>query len=203
MRTIQDLRKDEEKLRALKVRSNIIFYLFLVLFIVGLFKIFQLTILDRVDYEAESDKNRIITIPIYPSRGLIKLSDGTIVAENIVTHGIYIKDKLFDSAKDQIELLFKDVLNEDRNLNELKMGSNLGSNIWLAESLTEKELARYEFFKNDLPSIELETKLVRYLPHQNLFSHAVGHLGKVNPQERLFLSKKEYPNGSFIGKVGI
>ena len=203
MRTIQDLRKDEEKLRALKVRSNIIFYLFLVLFIVGLFKIFQLTILDRVDYEAESDKNRIITIPIYPSRGLIKLSDGTIVAENIVTHGIYIKDKLFDSAKDQIELLFKDVLNEDRNLNELKMGSNLGSNIWLAESLTEKELARYEFFKNDLPSIELETKLVRYLPHQNLFSHAVGHLGKVNPQERLLLSKEEYPNGSFIGKVGI
>ena len=203
MRTIQDLRKDEEELRALKVRSNIISYLFLVLFIVGLFKIFQLTILDRVDYEAESDKNRIITIPIYPSRGLIKLSDGTIVAENIVTHGIYIKDKLFDSAKDQIELLFKDVLNEDRNLNELKMESNLGSNIWLAESLTEKELARYEFFKNDLPSIELETKLVRYLPHQNLFSHAVGHLGKVNPQERLLLSKEEYPNGSFIGKVGI
>ena len=203
MRTIQDLRKDEEKLRALKVRSNIIFYLFLVLFIVGLFKIFQLTILDRVDYEAESDKNRIITIPIYPSRGLIKLSDGTIVAENIVTHGIYIKDKLFDSAKDQIELLFKDVLHEDRNLNELKMGSNLGSNIWLAESLTEKELARYEFFKNELASIELETKLVRYLPHQNLFSHAVGHLGKVNPQERLLLSKEEYPNGSFIGKVGI
>ena len=203
MRTIQDLRKDEEELRALKVRSNIISYLFLVLFIVGLFKIFQLTILDRVDYEAESDKNRIITIPIYPSRGLIKLSDGTIVAENIVTHGIYIKDKLLDSAKDQIELLFKDVLNEDRNLNELKMGSNLGSNIWLAESLTEKELARYEFFKNDLPSIELETKLVRYLPHQNLFSHAVGHLGKVNPQERLLLSKEEYPNGSFIGKVGI
>ena len=203
MRTIQDLIKDEEELRALKVRSNIISYLFLVLFIVGLFKIFQLTILDRVDYEAESDKNRIITIPIYPSRGLIKLSDGTIVAENIVTHGIYIKDKLFDSAKDQIELLFKDVLNEDRNLNELKMESNLGSNIWLAESLTEKELARYEFFKNDLPSIELETKLVRYLPHQNLFSHAVGHLGKVNPQERLLLSKEEYPNGSFIGKVGI
>ena len=203
MRTIQDLRKDEEKLRALKVRSNIISYLFLVLFIVGLFKIFQLTILDRVDYEAESDKNRIITIPIYPSRGLIKLSDGTIVAENIVTHGIYIKDKLLDSAKDQIELLFKDVLNEDRNLNELKMGSNLGSNIWLAESLTEKELARYEFFKNELASIELETKLVRYLPHQNLFSHAVGHLGKVNPQERLLLSKEEYPNGSFIGKVGI
>ena len=203
MRTIQDLRKDEEELRALKVRSNIISYLFLVLFIVGLFKIFQLTILDRVDYEAESDKNRIITIPIYPSRGLIKLSDGTIVAENIVTHGIYIKDKLFDSAKDQIELLFKDVLNEDRNLNELKMESNLGSNIWLAESLTEKELARYEFFKNELASIELETKLVRYLPHQNLFSHAVGHLGKVNPQERLLLSKEEYPNGSFIGKVGI
>ena len=203
MKTIQDLRKDEEKLRALKVRSNIISYLLLVLFIVGLFKIFQLTILDRVDYEAESDKNRIITIPIYPSRGLIKLSDGTIVAENIVTHGIYIKDKLLDSAKDQIELLFKDVLNEDRNLNELKMGSNLGSNIWIAESLTEKELARYEFFKNDLPSIELETKLVRYLPHQNLFSHAVGHLGKVNPQERLLLSKEEYPNGSFIGKVGI
>ena len=202
MRTIQDLRKDEQVVNSLKNRSKVIFVILFILILSSSFKLFQLTIIERDSYTVESEKNRIIEIPIYPSRGLITLEDGTIIAENIVTQGIFIRNKFLETSKDQIEVLFRDVLEEKRNFfvpDETKEGEK----IWLAKDLTAKELAKYELYKNSLVNLELGTNLRRYLPHQNLFSHVIGHLGPIDSDERLSLSKKEYPADSYIGKVGI
>ena len=199
---MKDLRKDEQAVHSLKNRSKVIFVILFILILSSSFKLFQLTIIERDSYTVESEKNRIIEIPIYPSRGLITLEDGTIIAENIVTQGIFIRNKFLESSKDQIEVLFRDVLEEERNFlipNETKQGQK----IWLAKDLTVKELAKYELHKNALVNLELGTNLRRYLPHQNLFSHVIGHLGPIDREERLSLSKKEYPADSYIGKVGI
>ena len=90
MKIIQDLKKDEKEIQSLKSRSRIVLVVISFLILVGLFKIIQLTILDNNDYVTESDKNRIINMPLFPARGLIQLQDGTIIAENIVFQGIYI-----------------------------------------------------------------------------------------------------------------
>ena len=203
MKTIQDLRKDEKDAQSLRSRSGVIFSFLLILIIAGIFKIIQLTVLDRVDYEAVSDKNRIINIPIYPARGLIKLEDGTIIAENIVTKGLYIQRKLFDTSRDQIEKLYTQILDESRAFDDQKLQIKNEEKIWLVRSLSQKELAKYEVHKNSMPSIKLEAKLRRYLPHRNLFSHVVGHLGLVNNDEMLSLSRAEYLGDSYIGKVGL
>ena len=203
MKTIQDLRKDEKDAQSLRSRSGVLFSFLLILIIAGIFKIIQLTVLDRVDYEAVSDKNRIINIPIYPARGLIKLEDGTIIAENIVTKGLYIERKLFDTSRDQIEKLYTQILDESRAFDDQKLQIKNEEKIWLVRSLSQKELAKYEVHKNSMPSIKLEAKLRRYLPHRNLFSHVVGHLGLVNKDEMLSLSRAEYLGDSYIGKVGL
>ena len=203
MKTIQDLRKDEKDAQSLRSRSRVIFSFLLILIIAGIFKIIQLTVLDRVDYVAVSDKNRIINIPIYPARGLIKLEDGTIIAENIVTKGLYIERKLFDTSRDQIEKLYTQILDESRAFDDQKLQIKNEEKIWLVRSLSQKELAKYEVHKNSMPSIKLEAKLRRYLPHRNLFSHVVGHLGLVNKDEMLSLSRAEYLGDSYIGKVGL
>ena len=203
MRNLRDLRKDDEEIRSLRSRSKVISLFLFILFLFGIFKIIELTVLDRVNYEAESDKNRIINLPIYPARGIIKLMDGTIIAENIVTHDLYINGRKLSSAKDQIDQLFTKVLNENRELPELVLDLSSQKKIWLVKDLTEMELAKFELYKNSLIDIRIETQLKRYLPHKNLFSHVIGHLGKINNEERLSLSKKEYPHDALIGKVGI
>ena len=203
MRTIQDLRENEKDAQSLRSRSGVIFFFLLILIISGAFKILQLTILDRVNYEAESDKNRIIYIPIYPARGLISLEDGTLIAENIVTKDLYIKTKLYESSIDQIEKLRDIVLDENRKSDQFQVKSQAEEKIWLVRNLSEQEIAKYEVHKSSMPDIELEAKLRRYLPHKNLFSHVIGHLGLINMDERLSLSRAEYPDDSFIGKVGI
>ena len=108
MRIDQDLRSNEKDLRALKQRSSFLFFFIFLLMIVGLFKIIELTVIDRLEYFSESEKNRIINVPIYPARGLIKLSNGEVVAENIVTHELTIKKSLIDSSSTEIN----DLLNE-------------------------------------------------------------------------------------------
>ena len=203
MRTIQDLRRDEKDTQSLRSRSGVIFFFLLILIISGVFKILQLTVLDRDNYEAESDKNRIINLPIYPARGLITLEDGTLIAENIVTKDLYIKTKLYEASIDQVEHLHDKVLDENRKLDQLQVPIQDEEKIWLARNLSEQELARYEVQKNSMPNIQLEAKLRRYLPHKNLFSHVIGHLGLINMDERLSLSRAEYPDDSFIGKVGL
>ena len=85
MRTDQDLISNVNDLRRLKRRSSFLFFFAFLLIAVALYKIIELTVLDRQEYFTESEKNRIINVPIYPARGLIKLSNGEIVAEIIVT----------------------------------------------------------------------------------------------------------------------
>ena len=203
MRTIQDLRRDEEDIRSLKGRSGIILSFLFILIILGNFKILQLIVVDGDDYEAESDKNRIIDVPIYPSRGLIRLQDGTIVAENIVTQGIFIKKQLLESSQDEIQVLYEKVLDKRRKFPGIKEIGKEIKIIWLAVDLSEREISKYQVHKNSIPNLQLDVNLRRYLPHKHLFSHVIGHLGKINSQERLALTRQEYPADSFIGKVGL
>ena len=102
MRTDQDLINNVNDLERLKRRSSLLFFFVFLLTIVGMSKIIELTVLDRQEYLTESEKNRIINIPIYPARGLIKLSNGEIIAENIVTHDLSIKKSLFDQSSTEI-----------------------------------------------------------------------------------------------------
>ena len=88
MRTDQDLINNVNDLERLKRRSSLLFFFVFLLTVVGLSKIIELSVLDRQEHFTESEKNRIINVPIYPARGLIKLSNGEIIAENIVMHDL-------------------------------------------------------------------------------------------------------------------
>ena len=203
MKIIQDLKKDEKEIQSLKSRSRIVLVFISFLILVGLFKIIQLTILDNNDYVTESDKNRIINIPLFPARGLIQLQDGTIIAENIVFQGIYINRKFIDSSGAQIELLYKKILQDRPKFSHLSNKGEFKEKIWLVDNLNEKELARYELYKNSLPNIKLETSLRRFLPHKNLFSHVVGHMGRITRDDEIYFSTEKYLSDSLIGKVGL
>lgn len=203
MKIIQDLKKDEKEIQSLKSRSRIVLVIISFLILVGLSKIIQLTILDNNDYVTESDRNRIINMPLFPSRGLIQLQDGTIIAENIVFQGIYINRKFIESSGAQIELLHEKVLQDRPKVSYLSYKGESKEKIWLVDNLNEKELAKYELYKNSLPNIKLETSLRRFLPHKNLFSHVVGHMGRITRDDEIDFSTEKYLSDSLIGKVGL
>ncbi len=199
----QGLNNSKNDLRKLKQRSSVLFILVSILMIAGLTKIIELTVIDRQEYFAESESNRIINVPIYPARGLIKLANGEIVAENLVMHDLTIKRSLFDKSASEINDLREMLSGSSTKFGKtnLKIINN-SDEIILYSSLDSSELAKYQLNKDRWPSVELKTQLRRYLPHKNLFSHVVGHLGEVTKEEaRLY--QGSYQQGSLLGKIGL
>jgi Cell division protein FtsI/penicillin-binding protein 2 len=176
----QDLISKVNDLTILKRRSSLLFFFVFLLTAVGLSKIIELTVLDRQEYLTESEKNRIINIPIYPARGLIKLSNGEIIAEKIETHDLSIKKSLIQQSSTQINdlqrILLKPELEIQSNISQI---TNSSDEVILIAGLSSEQLAKYQINKEKWPSIELKTGLRRFLPPKNVFSHVVGHLGEV------------------------
>ena len=65
MKIVQDLKRDEREIESLKGRSKVVFVFIIFLILAGNFKIIQLTVLDQNEYITESDKNRIINLPLF------------------------------------------------------------------------------------------------------------------------------------------
>ncbi len=202
MRIDHHLKSKENDLRILKQRSSILFFLAFLLVLIGLYKIIELTVLDRQQYFTESEKNRIINVPIYPSRGLIKLTDGEIVAENIVKHELLIRKDLVNKASNEIEDL-QNILSLPDIVLDLSKTINGSDELILISGLTYEQLAKYQTNKQKWPSIELKTQLRRFLPHKNVFSHVIGHLGEVTKEDERQYQDIRYKAGSYIGKVGL
>ena len=204
MRTDQDLISNANDLKRLKQRSSFLFFFIFLLIVIGLYKIIELTVLDRQQYFTESEKNRIINIPIYPARGLIKLSNGEIIAENIVTHDLSIKKSLFDQSSTEINDLLRILLESELEIqsNALQI-TNSSDELILISGLSSKQLAKYQINKEKWPSVELKTELRRFLPHKNIFSHVVGHLGEVTKEDKRQNQGTRYKSGSYLGKIGL
>ena len=111
-----NLDRESKAQQQLKKRSVFLFLLISVLGVATLFQLVKLTILDSTLYTTLSDENRIIRVPIYPSRGLIKLSNDEIVIENIVSQALTIVPaKTQDLAKTLRELR-ADLVIDDKQL---------------------------------------------------------------------------------------
>ena len=204
MRTDQDLINKVNDLERLKRRSSLLFFCVFLLTVVGLSKIIELTVLDRQEYFTESEKNRIINVPIYPARGLIKLSNGEIIAENIVTHDLSIKKSLFDQSLTQINDLQRILLEPELEIqSNISQITNSSDELILIPGLSAEQLAKYQINKEKWPAIELKTRLRRFLPHKNVFSHVVGHLGEVTKEDKRRNQGTKYQQGAYLGKVGL
>ena len=112
-----NLDREKDAQTKLTKRSLFLFLLIGLFGIITLFQIVKLTVIDSSLYTTISEENRIIRIPIYPSRGLIRLSDGEIVTENVVSQALTISpSKIKDIDQTLKELKKSFIINEKQLL---------------------------------------------------------------------------------------
>ena len=204
---ISNLDKENSSFRQLKTRSKFLFILITLLGGVTLFQIIKLTVIDANLYSTKSDDNRIIRLPIYSSRGLIRLHDGEIIVENVVSQALtIIPDKTVN-----LELTLKE-LKEELYLREeelqsfnkrLKKNSSVYETLVIAENLTQEQIAKYTVEKERWPSTSIKAQLLRFNVLGSLFSHVIGHLGPISIEEQEDSEKFLYPLSYWIGKTGV
>ncbi len=109
-------------------------------------------------------------------------------------------DKSTNEIKDLKEMLSEDWVEFEKGDAEIINGSD---EIILLSTINSEQLAKYQVNKERWPSIYLKTLLRRFLPHKNLFSHVIGHLGQVTKEEARQDDDFIYLLGSHLGKVGL
>ena len=203
------LNLDREKEAQTKLTKRAIFLFLLVgLFgIITLFQIVKLTIIDSSLYTTISNENRIVRVPIYPARGLIRLSNGEIVTENIVSQALTISPSKIKNINQTLAELKKSfIINEKQLLayKEQSIGKKSSfERLVLAQNLSQAQIARFSVESDRWPGLSIEARLMRFNLFGPIFSHVLGYVGQINLEEIEDSMDFSYPLSFQIGKSGV
>jgi penicillin-binding protein 2 len=157
-------------------------------------------------YRTQSERNRLHLQPLPPKRGLIFDRNGVLLADNrpsfilsVVPERSEALEETLTYLQGLIEISENDL---ERFRRELKR-SRPYSPVPLRFRLTEEERARLAVNQHQLPGVLVDAQLLRHYPHGELFSHALGYVGRINEREEELLDETNYRGTFHIGKVGI
>lgn len=166
-----------------------------------------LQVMEYEKYRTLSDQNRISIEPIPPTRGLIMDRNGTLLADNRPSYAVSIVKELcpdIDAAIAQIgELVLLDEAQIDRFHKRLEQRQRPHTPVALKFKLTEEEIATIAVNQHRLPGVTLDASLVRHYPWNDMLSHAVGYVGRINEKELKTLDATNYSATEHVGKTGI
>lgn len=203
------LNLDREKEAQTKLTKRSIFLFLLVGFfaIITLFQIVKLTVLDSSLYRTISDENRIVRVPIYPSRGLIRLSDGEIVVENIVSQALTISPSKIKDIDQTLKELKKSFIINEKQLLAFKEKSISKKpkyeRLVIAQNLSQEQIARFSVESDRWPGLSIEARLMRFNLFGPIFSHVLGYVGQISLEEIEDSVNFSYPLSFQIGKSGV
>ncbi|MEK7875919.1 MAG: penicillin-binding protein 2, partial [Pseudomonadota bacterium] len=160
--------------------------------------------------QALAETNRISIVPIAPNRGVIVDRNGVVLAHNYSAYTLEITpgkvenlDALIDELATLVEIApkdrrrFKKLLDESKNFESLPIRTRL----------SDHEIARFAANRYRFAGVDLNARLFRQYPQSELFSHVVGHIGRINQHD---LDKLEadgqlanYSGTDYIGKTGL
>jgi len=161
-------------------------------------------------YATLSQENRVKLVAIPPNRGLIYDRNGILLAENRPSFRLVLTPEEVKNIEDTLARLREVIELSEQDLTrfrELLPRSRRFESVPLKFKLTEEEVARLAVNRHRFPGLEVQAELTRSYPWGELASHAIGYVGRINPQElqRLEEQGKEanYRGTSHIGKLGI
>lgn len=167
---------------------------------------FTLQITEYEIYRTESDRNRVQLQPLPPKRGLIYDRNGVLLADNRPSHILSIVRERVPDLEETLAQLQQMVPITERDLDNFRKKLNRGrpyEAVPLRFRLTEEERARLAVNRYRLPGVVVDAQLLRYYPEGELFSHALGYVGRISESEAYDLDEVNYRGTFHIGKVGV
>ena len=190
----------------LAIASGFVLFMFFLLFV----RFFYLQVVKHDYYTTLAEANRISIVPIVPSRGIIVDRNGVLLANNYSAYTLEITPRkvedveaLIDDLATVVEITAKD----RRRFRKLIEESKSFESLPIRNRLSDEEIARFAANRYRFPGVEINARLFRQYPQGELFSHVVGHIGRINPHEIEQLEEKgldaNYRGTDYIGKVGL
>ncbi len=153
-----------------------------------------------------SEKNRVRLLPEPPIRGLIFDREGRILAENMPTYTLVIIPELVEDIENTIASLAEIIEISEYDITRFKKLRKRGRrfhSIPLRYRLSDGEVARLAVDRYRFPGVDVEARLMRHYPYDELSVHALGYVGRINERELAHLDQAQYAGTDYIGKAGI
>ncbi len=157
-------------------------------------------------YQTQSERNRVQLQPLPPKRGLIFDRNGILLADNRPSFILSIVRERVDGLEETLAELNTLVSISDDDVRTFRnklARSRPYEAVPLRFRLNEEERALLAVNQHRLPGIVVDAQLLRHYPHGELFSHAVGYVGRINEREVLKLDETNYRGTFHVGKVGV
>ncbi|WP_207903136.1 penicillin-binding protein 2 [Rheinheimera sp. D18] len=191
-------------------RAVVAMLVVVLLFCIIIFNQYQLQIVSYQDYQTRSEDNRIKVVPMAPNRGLIFDRSGILLAENRPVFSLeLVPEQIKDMPSTLAAIAELIELNPEQTASFLKQvkAQRRFNSIALKEQLNDTEVAIIAANQHRFPGVSVEARLSRHYPFGNLFTHALGYIGKINVRELQQLEADgEAPNYAAsrdIGKIGL
>jgi penicillin-binding protein 2 len=205
-----ELRNAQLELHHFQVRLAIAAALVLLAFLLLIGRFVYLQVLKHGELYTLAEANRIAIVPVVPNRGVIVDRNGVLLAHNFSAYTLEVQPdrianlgRLIDELATVVEITPRDRRRFRRLLEETKSVGTLP----VRTRLTDEEIARFAAVRYRFPGVEINARLFRHYPQGEVFSHVVGHIGRINPREVEQLQAEghsaNYRGTDYIGKTGL
>jgi len=163
------------------------------------------------EFNAQAESTRTAIVPIVPNRGVIMDRNGVVLATNYSAYTLEITpskvtaplDEVIDKLGELIDIQGRD----KRRFRKLREESKSFESVPIRTRLTDEEVARFAAQRFRFPGVEIRARLFRNYPYNELASHVIGYIGRINQAEKEKLEESDnvgnYRGTDYIGKLGV
>ncbi len=173
-------------------------------------RMFWLQAIQHDRYTTLSDKNRVQTQAIAPPRGLIYDRRGELLADNQPDFSLALIVEQVPNINDTLALVAEKVALEEADIERFWRRVRSPRRPWepvpLRARLTEEEIARVAVIQHELPGVRIDANPIRHYPYDELFSHVLGYVNRINAEDLERMTPDEQANYSgthFYGRLGV
>lgn len=175
-----------------------------------LINLYDLQVNKHIDYQTQSNGNRIKLLPVAPNRGLIYDRNGVILAENKAVFSLEIvPEEVDDLAQTLAELttLMSITPTEIERFQRDRKRQRRFKPVALRKQLTHEEVALFSANQHKFAGVDIKARLSRYYPFKDTLTHMLGYVSRINKSDVAKLKAKgeeaNYAATHDIGKQGI
>ena len=196
-----------------RFRSWVFVVTFVILIALGVLflRLFYLQVIRYDELNAAAESNRTAIVPIVPNRGVIMDRNGVVLATNYSAYTLEITpSKVIAPVEEVIEQLSGIIDIQPRDKRRFKKQvdeSKSIDSVPIRNRLTDEEVARFAAQRHRFPGVEIRARLFRNYPYEQLASHVIGYIGRINTSEKAKIEESEdagnYRGTEYIGKLGV
>jgi penicillin-binding protein 2 len=207
---LAEFKDHQRELHNFHLRIGVAAAFVLAAFCVLLLRFAYLQIVQYDYYRTKAEDNRISIVPVMPNRGLILDRSGTVLARNYSAYTLEISPGKVDDLEATISTLagVVEIHPGDRvRFKRLMLEAKGAQSLPIRTRLTDEEVARFAVNRYRFPGVDIQARLFRRYPLNELASHVTGYMGRINERDLDRIGEAglaaNYKGTDHIGKTGL